>query len=523
MPASRPFAPLSSLTPALLLVLILAPVSASAGDLEVTPSVSLREIYSDNIELSDTQPVDDWVTEISPAVNVRGHSDQLDFNLYGAVQMLYYLGAEANNGDHTEINPSLALRSTTTGVKNLLFLDLNASAGQRLVSDDAKHTYDNINISGDRSDYFTYTVAPYIENETRSGIYTTLRAEYGANNYDSEGNREDALNDTETSLYRGRIDNQQMATRFHWTIGASDRYVDYASDSQSDSNYREGQLDLSYDFSSHFSLIGRAGATENDLSGYDSQYNGDYSAAGLRWTPNRRFWLSAMSGNDYEDAEFNWKPSRRTDINVGYRDSSVGLVRGPSWRADMKFKGRRFGSTFRYSEEVTTEQLLMQDGDVLIPIFDDEGNIVTDPISGLPLFTIEPFYAIVDDDFQRNRAVLTFFWRSRGGNITLTLADEERLYLERTFLDSEGEDVVLAIDWPLTGSYHLKAQYRDLHTRYTQTGLLEDFLLYSFGIRNEFSERSYASLSLQHADRVSQRDLQSYEEARITAEFVLQF
>jgi len=510
--------------PFLLLVLSSLATVVEAGQWQFTPSVSLREIYSDNIGLSETDPQDDWVTELTPALNLRGQSDRFQMSLNASAQLLYYQDASINDGDHTETNPALAFNSTTTVLPSLLFLDLGGTAGQRLTSSNNRGSYDNIALSGDRSDYYTYNVAPYLRHRSRNGHFLELRAEHSVSEFEEgEPNTGDVLNDTETESYRLRADNQSAASRLHWSLSGNKRYVDRVASGQSDSRFQDGQLDLSFELAKTIDLLARAGTTENELSGYDSEFNGDYSAAGMRWSPNRRFHLSAMSGTNYEDAEMAWKPSQRSEFNLGYRNSTVGLVRGPSWRANMALHGRHFGSTLSYTEEVTTEQQLLQDGAQLVPLLDDAGNPVVDPITNLPLFTLQPNYAIADDEFQRDRAALTLSWKARRGNLSLSLAAEERHYLNRTELDSDGEDIVLALNMPLSGSYSLISQYRDSHTVYRNDGDVEDFRLLSISLRTNLSPRSYASLGVQRAEQISDRTIQSYEEGRIIAELVMRF
>ena len=48
-----------------------------AGDWDITPRITVAEVYSDNINLDDDDKEYDLVTEISPGISVHGESARL--------------------------------------------------------------------------------------------------------------------------------------------------------------------------------------------------------------------------------------------------------------------------------------------------------------------------------------------------------------------------------------------------------------------------------------------------------------
>ena len=494
--------------------LVAGPVAAERWDF--TPTLMLREIYSDNIALAEEDPSADWVTEITPGFTLRGQNDALKLNFRANAQNLYYRDGSANeDGDRSESNPQLQLSSTTTLLPSFFYLDVNGNAGQRIVSQNSQLSYDNIALSGDRVDYSTYSIAPFIKYASRAGINLEARAERTVNDYDSgDETNTDLLSNADGENYRFLLDNYGMRSSLNWRLSASRRYLDRKSDELTDPDFRQAQFDVAYQTSSALALLARAGRSENKLGGYNSDRNGDYSAAGLRWSPSRRFNLSAMAGSNYSDAEMKWKPSRRTEMMLGYRDTDIGLIVGPSWRADIKFRGRRMTASLGYNEEVTTEQQLM---------FDYEIVYVTDPLGGPP--RPEPLirFEIVDDEFERHRGTFTLGWQGRSGNITLTASSEDRQYLIRNELDGQADAVALSVKWPVGGGLDLVSQLREQRNVFSEDSGEERFSLASLGLRMNFSQRSYASLTAQQAEQDSERDSRSYEEGRVIAEVFLQF
>ncbi|NQD35584.1 TIGR03016 family PEP-CTERM system-associated outer membrane protein [Permianibacter sp. IMCC34836] len=517
MRGARPFA--LSLLPLFLLV-----PAAQAGHWDFTPTISLREIYSDNIGLSETDPQSDWVTELTPGFTLRGQSDAFRMNLNASSQNLYYHDAAIADGDHTQSNPQLTLSSTTTLLPSLFYVDIGGSAGQRLVSDSNRGSYDNIALSGDRTDYSTYTIAPYLRHRARNGIFFEARAERGVSEFDRDDpNRNDVLHDATTENYRVRLDNQAMNTGLHWSVVGTRRYIDRKSETLADPDFRSAQIDLSYQLSTTLAVLGRAGRSESELGGFDSDRNGDYSAGGFQWSPNRRFNLSALAGSGYSDAEMNWKPSRRTDFSLGYRDTDIGLVAGPSWRASAKFRGRSLTSSLSYNEEVTTEQQLVLDHTEFVPFIDQNGNPVIDPVTHQVLGQNVNFFAIADDEFERHRGALSTVWKARRATINLTLSKEDRQYLVRDELDNESYGGAINFSWPLAAGTSLLSQYREQHGEFTSDGAKEDFQLASLGLRIDLSKRSYTSLSVQKVQQDSDRGGRSYDEGRVIAELNMQF
>src|SRR3990167_8922889 len=388
--------PLPTSCSLLLLSLFAGAVHAERWDF--TPTLSVREIYTDNLMLTEEDPQADWVTELTPGFSLRGQNDLLKLNFSASSQNLYYREGDSTDGDNSQSNSQLQLQSTTTLLPSFFFLDVGGNAGQRIVSQNNQLSYDNVALTGDRSDYSAYTLAPYIKYKSRAGINLEARAERGVNKYDSEdAASEDMLSDATTENYRFLLDNGGMQSKLDWRLQATRRYLDRESDELSDPDIRQGQADLGYSLSGSFSVLARAGRSENSLGGYDNDRNGDYSAGGFRWSPSRRFSLSAMAGSNYNDAELNWRPSRRTDMMFGYRDTDVGLIVGPSWRSNIRFRGRRASATLTYNEEVTTEQQLLLETVTVT---------VIDPVTG-PRTEDITFFFIADDEFERHRGALT--------------------------------------------------------------------------------------------------------------------
>jgi hypothetical protein len=76
--------------PALLLLLLIAPFPASADEFKLTPSISLREEYNDNILFETRGEQRDFITVTAPALTLSSRSETTDLNLRAALADYHY-------------------------------------------------------------------------------------------------------------------------------------------------------------------------------------------------------------------------------------------------------------------------------------------------------------------------------------------------------------------------------------------------------------------------------------------------
>jgi len=65
----------------LIALTIMLPAGVLADEFKLIPSISVREEYNDNIFFDDTQEIDDWITTISPGLELIDKTERLDLNL----------------------------------------------------------------------------------------------------------------------------------------------------------------------------------------------------------------------------------------------------------------------------------------------------------------------------------------------------------------------------------------------------------------------------------------------------------
>ncbi|WP_240502645.1 TIGR03016 family PEP-CTERM system-associated outer membrane protein, partial [Methylocaldum sp. 14B] len=306
---------------------------AFAVDWLVTPNLTARGIYSDNINLSGSgqrssssagQNGDDaFVTELSPGVSVRRRGRNL-FNLDYRMQNLFYAGTDTD----PRINNQLQMNSTTELWDNSVFIDSTSTIGQYNNSTTGRFAFDNVSQTGNTSDYRTFRISPYWKPHLGGYAEGTARVTYsniGGGNFDSNifeqridlrsGNWFDSL------AWRANFYNQEN-TRDNGVGGAS---------ATGDVKYRNYNGELRYRLSKEFSPFIQAGRFENDFLGQTNisgARNGGYWTAGLAWTPSAKLAVQGGWGSNNHFISVAWEPSKRTTFQIIYRDSDIGGAYG---------------------------------------------------------------------------------------------------------------------------------------------------------------------------------------------------
>lgn len=70
---------------------------AAEGRIEITPSISIREVYDDNIYLDPTDEISDYTTEISPRINLNLVTEKSNLMFDYAPTLVFYAKESQNN------------------------------------------------------------------------------------------------------------------------------------------------------------------------------------------------------------------------------------------------------------------------------------------------------------------------------------------------------------------------------------------------------------------------------------------
>jgi len=158
------------------LLCLACPVEALADDFTVTPSISLRQEYNDNILFSADGELDDFITTLTPALRLRERTERFDLKIESELDAVGYWEYDKLNAFDTRQNASAAYRLTP-----LLSLSAAARYEKDSRSDrDLETTGQALRHSKREKQYYSGGFQ-WTPSET---VQTAITGFYGRNDYD---------------------------------------------------------------------------------------------------------------------------------------------------------------------------------------------------------------------------------------------------------------------------------------------------------------------------------------------------
>ncbi len=305
LPAIQLVAPL-----ALLGMVLSAPAVA---EVQLRPAVSVRETYTDNVQLSADNPDSQLITDLSPSLNmvINGPRVKLFANL--GAHLYAYSGSQPANTSSTSLQ--LASGGKADLIEDLLYVDGAASRSRQSVSafgQQNQSAYNNAN----RDDVTTYRISPYLVH--RFGNSATGQLRYTRDSVKSS--RGLLANST------GDAVNLNLASgpAFHtvgWDLQASHQSIGDPLAGQSDND--NASATVRYRIKSSLSVYANGGYDRYTYEGLGGTSGGKSFAGGFTWTPSQRTSIDASIGRRYFGKTYSLAAtarSRRTIWNASYRD-----------------------------------------------------------------------------------------------------------------------------------------------------------------------------------------------------------
>jgi uncharacterized protein (PEP-CTERM system associated) len=138
----------------------LAALPALAENWTVTPSIAVRETYTNNANLAPSGQ-EEWsfVTDLTPRIGFNGLGARARLSGDVAVQLQQYLG-ERDDGN---IYPQVNLLGSVEAVERFFFVEGAINISQRYLSPFAPQPQGNIGDTNNRYTSYAYRVSPYIQ------------------------------------------------------------------------------------------------------------------------------------------------------------------------------------------------------------------------------------------------------------------------------------------------------------------------------------------------------------------------
>jgi len=317
--------------------------SARAANWDIVPRFLVNETYTDNVSLNSANPNEDYITQVTPGLSIRGQGGRVELNLDYNLQKLMY----ARDNDFDRMNHQLQASGSVELYEQVLFLDASSQISQQLISTTGVISNNNLNATGNRADVMSYQISPYVKHHF--GGYADALGRF---------ERRQVFNDSKTTSASGSTSEQwtlnvnsgRYFRRMPWSLSTRNRKVTTESGT-GDSRFRSIEARVSYVFNRKYRLITVIGNDDNTFATSRGQNSGSRFEIGGAWTPSPRTSLEARIGKQYF---------------------------GRTFFMDASHKHRRFLFKAHYDERTQTLNDV-QTSQVLIPLVDSAGNPVFDP------------------------------------------------------------------------------------------------------------------------------------------------
>lgn len=289
-------------------------MTSHADQLQISPTLNLKETYNDNVYLTPGDAKKSaFITEVMPGVLVTANGPAFKLNLNYAIQELNYAG-ETNS---TQSNQILTANSKEEFVKDLFYFENSANISQQNYSAFAPQTPNNQTLSSNRYETRSYDLQPYFQTNFSQSASGEIRF---IHNYIDTTNG--GLLDSVSNTLRTTLKSGPAFKTVDWNLLYSDEKINYKT--QSNLELQSTTLNSGYHLSSAMALTASVGYERNDYLTADGQKpeGGDWSL-GFSWTPSERTTLTASFGRHYYGNTYSLLANERTYAtvwNLGYND-----------------------------------------------------------------------------------------------------------------------------------------------------------------------------------------------------------
>lgn len=268
-----------------ILLLALPAGGARSAEWTVTPALSSRASYSDNLLLAPPgQARGEWTSELSPGIAVTARGPRLTLQLDYTLQQIDY------SREPDRRNQQLDAATHATLVDDWLYLDARAAITQQNISAFGPQLSAPNQITGNSDTVHSSTIAPLLRHYFRG--LATLQLRYA----------DDKVGSGRLLSVRSRDSNVELTgdnggRGWNWDLSADRQDTDDAA--LAPVTLTNGALTLSFPVNSALAYIAVAGAEKNDYHSVGANPQGRYWSLGLNWTPSPRTSVALSVGHHY--------------------------------------------------------------------------------------------------------------------------------------------------------------------------------------------------------------------------------
>lgn len=475
-----------------------------ANEWKITPSLALKETYTDNVTLAPPGfEKSDFITQINPGISLTGTGPRLKLNANYVMQNLVY----AEESRRNTMNHLLNANANAELVDNLFFLDGRAAISQRNISQLGPQAADNVNITGNRAEVQTYSVSPYLRHSFGNQASTEIRYTH------------DEVSTSGSGLWNSQADRIQLLLNSgpaFKTLGWGLNYSNGRTSYKNTANTKTPAIDtesfsgsLRYSVTPKFRLTATGGYEKNNYISIGAKPEGSFWSAGFAWAPSARTSLDASVGRRFFGDTYSLAASHRTRLTT--------------W-------------SLSYSEDITStrSQFLVPAQSLINPLTLQP---IVDPITGLPLAQSEAVNYFTNRLFlqkrlqgsvavtgAKNTLVLSLFTSSREAQ-TSQAQDNTLLGTSALALSNSTKQVGGSAYWNWRIGPRTSANLNAMYSRNSTPSLsrTDNNTTFRLGLTRKLQPNLNGSVDFRHLQRDSNQSGGDYRENAITASLQMNF
>ncbi|MBK1672774.1 TIGR03016 family PEP-CTERM system-associated outer membrane protein [Ectothiorhodospira shaposhnikovii] len=443
--------------------------ATQAGSWDFTPRVSVSQTYTDNVNLAprSEDKESDSVSQLNTGFSLQRSGGRTDLSLGYNLQSLAYWQDDGRN----TVYHQFAGDSTTTLIRETLFLDASATYGQRLLDGRDGFAGDNI-VTSERADVARYSVSPYWRQGF--GSFATGEVRYTWDKVDYQSG-DITRNNSENQRIQATLNSGPRFTTVGW--GLSYSWDESTYDDGTDVTLESLEALVRLNLSSQFSVYAAGGQERND-----------YNRAVGNAEPDDTFWR----------AGFTWLPGPRTSLDAFYGERFFGDTYGLTFSHRFRHATWRVG----YSESITSLSRIE-----FVPI----GFIV---VGDELLLVLDP--QLVPDAYIAKRLDVSVSGQRSRLSWGLAATREERFY-QTDRGDQEIHSFNANLGWQVAPRTQATLSSRWQRSDYDLDSRKDDLWNLGIGLNRTLGPSTSASLQYRYQERDSNQDGFDYQENRVTA------
>lgn len=273
--------------------------NASAADWKITPRVDASETYTDNLMLTSNNQLSDFISQVTPGINIvetgnRTHAT-LDYDLEG----LFYKNQSQLDHYYSQLNAS----GNAELVDKLLYIDAGASIVQQPLSLASPYGGNIGNATGNIVNVRTSSVSPYLLHRfgsiaTGMARYTHMNQDYSSGGPSTTGSA--YLGGLSSSTSDSTLLTLNSGTAFNnllWGLNFNDNVIRYAGIPEN--RIAEYAADVGYLFTPKFKITVTGGYDDNNYVYFGPKPQNAFWSTEAAWAPTTHTKLSASTGHRY--------------------------------------------------------------------------------------------------------------------------------------------------------------------------------------------------------------------------------